>query len=410
MMTSQDLINTLPNNADWAVRAVEIMLQAAIESGASDLHILCQKDRVVARGRRDCGLFAICEIPLERRDLLIGRLKALSGLAAFIHNEPQDGRIEWPEDIKGEPRAGKPKSASATAKAGPARMLRVSFLPTINGQNVVIRFPESAAEEMALDGLGMPPEVHAGICGLLARQEGTILLTGPSSSGKTTTMYAMLRHLYAAHGDRLNFVTIEDPVECNLGFAAQVQINEAQDLTFGRALRASLRQDPNILMIGEIRDEETAITAIQAGMTGHLVISTLHAGRAARVFTRLLSMGIASYLVASALSGSVAQRLARVLCAKCRRPAPPDTGGGFIAVGCDECGGTGYQRRAGLFELVLVTEHLRELILARATADQIAAEASHSQIGDLTRKARSLCEIGAISRAELEFLAAGTSD
>ncbi|MCX7047632.1 MAG: ATPase, T2SS/T4P/T4SS family [Candidatus Sumerlaeota bacterium] len=409
MTTTQDFINTLPNNPDWAVRAVEILVGAAIKSSASDLHILCQKDRLVARGRRDGGLFQIAELPLERRDLLIGRLKALAGLAAFIRNEPQDGRIEWPEEVLGEARSSKTRNSAAAAKSGPARLLRISFLPTINGQNVVVRFPESTAEELALDALGMPAEVYSGVCGLLSRQEGTILLTGPSSSGKTTTMYAMLRRLNATHGDRLNFVTIEDPVECNLGFAAQVQVNEAQELTFGRALRAALRQDPNVLMIGEIRDEETAITAIQAGMTGHLVISTLHAGRAARVFTRLLSMGIPSYLVASALSGAVAQRLARVLCAKCRRPAPSEVGG-FMAAGCDECAGTGYQRRAGLFELVLVTEHLRELILARSTVDQIASEAAHSQVGDLTKKARSLFEIGAISRAELEFLSAGTAD
>ena len=215
----------------------------------------------------------------------------------------------------------------------------------------------------------------------------------------------MLGRLHERYGDRLNFLTIEDPVERDLGFAGQTQVNEAQGLTFERALRAALRQDPNVLMIGEVRDEETARTAVQAGMTGHLVFSTIHAGRATRVFTRLLSMGAPPYLVASALGGAIAQRLARVLCPRCRRKGPD--GEFFVAAGCEACGQTGHRGRTGLFELAVVTESLRERILSQATPQEIAVEAARAKVGDLVGQGRRMLETGEIARAEFEYLFAG---
>jgi type II secretory ATPase GspE/PulE/Tfp pilus assembly ATPase PilB-like protein len=385
--TIQEQIDSLPVDDNWGVRTADLLIAAAEAARCSDLHILCHRGEVVSRGRRDGILLPLARIANERRDLLIARLKVMAKLPAFVRQEPQDGRIEWrqPDD------------------AAPS-ILRVSFLPTIHGENVVIRFPERADTPLHLDSLGMPPDVLAHVQGLLSRQEGTILLTGPSSSGKTTTMYAMLRHLHALQGDRLNFLTIEDPPERDLGFAGQVQVNDLQGLGYERALRAALRQDPNVLMIGEIRDTETARIAVQAGMTGHLIISTLHAGRAARVFSRLMSMGIEPYLVASALTGVVAQRLVRVLCAQCRQPSAQGT---YTAAGCDACGGTGYSGRTGLFEASVVTERLRELILAKSAPSDIAAEAAREQTGDLAAQAADKLSRGDISRAEYEYVDSG---
>jgi general secretion pathway protein E len=387
----QQQIEALRDGDDWAVEAADLLIAAARESDCSDLHIACLRDAVVARGRRDGGFFPLARIPASRRDLLIARLKVLARVPAFIRHEPQDGRIEW-----------HPPDADSPI------MLRASFLPTIHGENVVIRFPEPGARLLDMAALGMNDAVLGAVEALLARQEGTLMLTGPSSSGKTTTIYAMLARLQKRRGDRLNILTIEDPVERDLGFASQVQVNEPQGLTYDRALRAALRQDPNVLMIGEVRDADTARVAIQAGMTGHLVISTLHAGRATRVFTRLLSMGVEPYLVASAMAGAVAQRLARRLCPACRRVE--GAAAVWTAHGCPDCAFTGHLGRRGLFEAVIVTEQLRGLILARATSAQIAAQAAREQVGDLVTEGRRLADAGEIARAEFEYLLAGEEE
>ncbi|MCX7718333.1 MAG: ATPase, T2SS/T4P/T4SS family [Candidatus Sumerlaeaceae bacterium] len=390
-MALQERLEALRESDNWAVEAADLLLGAAFRSACSDLHLACVRDAVVVRGRRDGGFFALARIPAVRRDLLIARLKVLARVPAFIRHEPQDGRIEW-----------QPPDA-----AGPI-LLRASFLPTIHGESIVIRFPEPSARLLDLGALGMSDAVLDAVEGLLARQEGTLMLTGPSSSGKTTTIYAMLSRLHERRGDRLNILTIEDPVERDLGFASQVQVSEPQGLTHERALRAALRQDPNVLMIGEVRDADTARVAIQAGMTGHLVISTLHAGRASRVFTRLLSMGVEPYLVASAMAGAVAQRLARRLCPACRRVE--GAAAEWTAGGCAECDFTGHRGRRGLFEAVIVTEELRGLILARATSSQIAAQAAREQVGDLVAEGRRLADTGEISRAEFEYLLAGEEE
>ncbi len=387
-MLVQQEINALPVDDEWAVRGVAILLQAAARIGCSDLHILCRRDDVQARGRREGDLVPLAVLPIERRDMLIARLKILARLPAFVRHEPQDGRIEWPGN---------------GADASPS-LLRISFLPTIHGENIVLRFPEQGGMHLALDRLGFPDDVRTRVEQLLARPEGTILLTGPSSSGKTSTIYAMMAHLLNTHGDRLNFLTIEDPVERDLGFAGQVQVDDAKGLTFERALRAALRQDPNVLMIGEIRDLETARTALQAGMTGHLVLSTLHAGRSSLVFSRLLSLGLSRYLAASALTGVMAQRLVRRLCSQCKVFVENE---GYSAPGCPACNGTGHEGRTGIFELVQVTEALRDCILSDAPPEQIANQAAQNQTGSLPDQARQMAEQGLIGRAEYENLFAG---
>lgn len=384
----QAIIDGLPPGANWGVEAADVLISAAAGLGCSDLHLSPQATRVAARGRRDGALFALANLPIENSELLVARLKVMANLPAFVRGEPQDGRIQW---------AGR----NGTGE----RMLRVSFLPTMHGENVVIRFPEPQRLSFTLDAIGLKPGLRVAVDELLQRQEGMLVVTGPSSSGKTTTIYAMLDHLNQARGERLNVITIEDPIERDLEFAAQVQVKPEQNLTFERALRSALRQDPNVLMIGEIRDMETARIAVQAGMTGHLVISTLHAGRAAYVYTRLLSMGIEPYLVASALSGAIAQRLARTMCGKCKRI--DEATQAWKADGCDDCGQSGYAGRRAIFELVTTTEPLRSLILSRASANEILQEAQRSQLADLRSEARALAEAGELSQRELAFVLSG---
>lgn len=388
-MLIQSEIDTLSADDNWAVQAVEILLATAHKIGCSDLHVICLRDSVLVRGRCRGDLVPFAGLAVGHRDMLIARLKILARLPAFVRHESQDGRIEW------HPLPGERPS-----------MLRISFLPTIHGENIVIRFPEHKID-LDLGRLGMQPEVRAEVERLLSRPEGTMLLTGPSSSGKTSTIYAMLAHMRVTHGDRLNFLTIEDPVERDLGFAGQVQVDEAKGMTFERALRAALRQDPNVLMIGEIRDQETARTALQAGITGHLVLSTLHAGRSNLVFSRLLSIGVSRYLAASALTGVLAQRLVRLICRHCRIPAG---GGGFTAAGCAACNGTGHEGRTGIFELVPVSEGLRACILSESPPEQIASEAARVQIGGLPAHARLLVEQGLIDRREYENLFSGEEE
>lgn len=378
----QEELDAIALRDDWAVHAAQVLLAAAQRTGCSDLHLSCLRDYLLVRGRREGNLFEMARVAPAQRDLLIARFKVLAQLPTFVRHEPQDGRIEW-----------------SANRGGVPQVLRASFLPTLHGESVVIRLPEAEeSERLGFAELGMPPDVRTALTGLLARREGVLVLTGPSSSGKTTTMYAMLERLHEQHGDRLNIVSIEDPIERDLGFASQVQVHGAQGLTFEKALRAALRQDPNVLMVGEVRDAETARTVVQAGMSGHLVITTVHAGRAARVFTRLLSMSMEPYLVGSSLCGAMAQRLARKICQACH------------GEGCVECNGTGSAGRVALFEVVAVTERLRELMLAKAPPSDIAAEAARSMTGDLQAQGRQMVAEGLISEAEFQFLLSGEEE
>lgn len=382
----QDQLDSLPHDDNWAVAAAKAILDAAVQARCSDLHLLMLPDGAPIRGRRHGTLFRIGHVPPDRQETLVGRFKVLARLPAFVRHVPQDGRIEW-QNGNGRP-----------------QVLRVSLLPTIHGESLVIRFPQRDEGEFTIEQLGMPPNVLEAADRALARQEGVIALTGPTSSGKSTTLYAMMRRLHERHGERLNFVTIEDPVERDLRFASQVQVNEAQELTFAKALRSVLRHDPGVLLIGEIRDAETALIAAQAGMSGGIVLSTLHAGRAWRVPVRLLSMGLPPYLVASALNTCIAQRLARVLCQQCGGASHGDGSRGASV--CEACAGTGVQGRVGLFELVSLDERLREMILERAAPHQLAAHARSLRVGDLAAQAAQLVEAHVISRGEAELILA----
>jgi type IV pilus assembly protein PilB len=252
--------------------------------------------------------------------------------------------------------------------------LRISCLPTVYGEKVVVRILDPDTVERSLEALGMNKNVEAGIRSIIGQPNGILLVVGPTGSGKTTTLYALLRELTS---EQLNIVSIEDPVEYRLPGVVSVQVNTKTGLTFAHGLRSILRQDPDIIMIGEIRDEETARIAIAAALTGHLVLSTLHTNTAAEAFTRLLDMGIEPYLLAAVVRGVLSQRLVRRLCEHCKKPMgiqpleqraldlPESVQQVFQAVGCPHCRETGYTGRIGLHELLLYNQDIKDLVLAR---------------------------------------------
>lgn len=383
----QDRFDALPHNDDYGVSAASLAIEAGWRLGCSDLHLSSRRDFHLLRGRRDGVLLEIARIEAPCRQLLVSRLKVISKLPSFVFHEPQDGRIEWRPENDGRP-----------------MVLRISFLPTLHGESVVLRYPEERNPFLHLGELGMSPQIEQSLGTVLSRREGTILLTGPGNSGKTTTMYAMLSHL-ANHGaDTLHILTIEDPIERDLDFAEQVPVNEAQGLGYEAALRAALRQDPNVLMIGEIRDLATARIAMQAGTSGHLVLSSLHAGRALGVFTRLTAIGIERWLLASALQGVLAQRLVRVLCASCRMPV--EEGNGMESPGCGQCAGTGISGRTGVFEMVEVTDEVRGLFLSESGPREMMDAMQRKQRYTLESESLRLVEDGIISARERELLLA----
>jgi general secretion pathway protein E len=387
----QAALDALAPGDDWGVRAAALVLERGWAAGYSDIHLATRRDAIELTARLDGALVPLARLAHGSRGLLAARLKVLAGLPAFVRHEPQDGRIAW-------------ESGAAPAAR---HTLRLSFLPTLHGESVVIRFPRDGATFLPLDGLGMSPPVLEAARALLRGHEGAIVLAGPGGSGKTTTLYAMLAELATAQPGRLRMITIEDPVERELDFASQVAVNEAQGLGFEKALRAALRQDPNVLLVGEIRDVPTASVAMQAGTTGHLVLTSLHASRAAGVATRLLAMGIEPYIVAAALRGAVAQRLVRRLCPHCRRAAP---GGGWESPGCPRCEGTGCAGRTGVFEVARLTESLRAMVLGREPLEELQRALLAAQGTSLLAEARKLVENGIIGAAELSLIFADELD
>ncbi|MDX1320073.1 MAG: ATPase, T2SS/T4P/T4SS family, partial [Oceanospirillum sp.] len=259
--------------------------------------------------------------------------------------------------------------------------VRVSTLPSSNGERVVLRILDKNAGRMDLAQLGMSEQIHNGLRQLLAKPHGIFLVTGPTGSGKTTTLYASLT---ALNDSSRNIMTVEDPIEYNLEGVGQTQVNPKVDMTFARGLRAMLRQDPDVVMVGEIRDIETAEIAVQASLTGHLVLSTLHTNTAAGAVTRLQDMGVEPFLLASSLLGVLAQRLVRVLCVECRTPYQPDDAERrlmglsssdsvtlYHATGCEHCNQQGYRGRTGIYELLAVDEGVRRLIHQQAGEQEI---------------------------------------
>ncbi len=332
------------------IRMLNALLTQAAKDGASDIHIEPYERSSSVRFRVDGTLREVVQPNRALHAALISRLKIMAELDIAEKRLPQDGRISL--------RIG-----------GRAIDVRVSTLPSAHGERAVLRLLDKTESKFTLEALGMSGDVLTAFNRLVHQPHGIVLVTGPTGSGKTTTLYASLGRIDTA---TTNVLTVEDPVEYELPGIGQTQVNAKIDLSFAKALRAILRQDPDVIMIGEIRDFETAQIAIQASLTGHLVLATLHTNDAPSAVTRLIDMGVEPYLLSSSLLGAQAQRLVRKLCGACKRQ---DGEGRWHPVGCADCGHTGYKGRTGVYELMVVDDTVRDLIHNRAAESDLQAAA-----------------------------------
>lgn len=341
------------------IRFVNLVMQQAIRDKASDIHFEPFEDQFRIRYRIDGALYEMAPPPKSLAVPVISRIKVLANLNIAERRIPQDGRIKMTI-------AGRPVD------------LRVSTLPTQFGESVVLRVLDKSVVNLDLDSLSMPEDILTTIRSLVNRPNGIFIVTGPTGSGKTTTLYSALREVNSVD---IKILTAEDPVEYEIDGIMQVGINHQVGLNFAASLRSFLRQDPDKIMVGEIRDLETAQIAVQASLTGHVVLSTLHTNDSAGAVTRLVDMGLEPFLISASLEGILAQRLVRRICPKCRTPYEPDQDlidmlgvdpleiadkQFYYGRGCSDCSSTGYRGRQGLFEMLTVSDALRELITARA--------------------------------------------
>jgi len=350
------------------VRLVNLLIEGALAADASDIHIEPFEDSLRVRYRVDGLLYGQESPPRRLQAALTSRIKIMAELNIAERRLPQDGRIR------------------VTAPGGRRVDIRVSTVPTIHGESIVMRLLDRSSVFLPFDRLGFAPGAARGFEGLIHRPHGIVLVTGPTGSGKTTTLYAALDKINRTD---LKIITVEDPVEYQLNGINQIPVRPKIGLSFASGLRHIVRQDPDVIMVGEIRDLETAEIAIQAALTGHLVFSTLHTNDAPGALTRLLDMGCEPYLISSVLSGVLAQRLVRRICQACRAPDHPDpasllalgvtdaTGVElFHGKGCDDCRGTGYRGRTGIYELFRITEEARSLVVRKAPAGEIRRHAA----------------------------------
>ncbi len=344
------------------IKFVNYLISNAIREGASDIHIEPKERHMRTRYRIDGVLFEMKESPLKMHPAIVSRVKIMANLDISERRLPQDGKIK-------------------VSVGGRAIDLRVSTLPTNHGEKVVIRVLDSKTILIGLDKLGMEPDAMAAFNEQITLPHGILLVTGPTGSGKSTTLYTALGQM---DGEKLNLSTVEDPVEYQLDFCNQVQINDKIGLDFATALRSLLRQDPDVIMIGEIRDNETARIAVQAALTGHLVLSTLHTNDAAASITRLVDIGIEPYLIAASLNGVLAQRLVRKICPECNQVSEISESVARYAAkagikpeqvhygaGCDKCRGSGYLGRVGIYEQLVVDNQLRDMINKDASVNNM---------------------------------------
>ncbi len=375
------------------IRMINALLLQALRERASDIHFEPYEGRSVVRFRIDGELRDVIEPPRALHAALVSRLKVMASMDIAEKRLPQDGRM--------------------ALKLGDKSVdVRVSTLPTGPGERVVLRLLDKDTAWLDLTALGMSDDTLAAIDRLIREPHGIVLVTGPTGSGKTTTLYAAMSRLPRG---ALNIMTVEDPIEFALDGVGQTQVNPRIELTFARALRSILRQDPDIIMIGEIRDLETAQIAVQASLTGHLVLATLHTNDAVSAVTRLADMGVEPYLLASSLLGVLAQRLVRRLCPECRHGAVPSAGeAALIArlglpplprlyqpVGCTACGNSGYRGRTGVYELMQVDERLRRLIHDRAGEPALRESCTRSGLRSLAQDGARWLTDGETSLAEL---------
>ena len=357
--------------SDSAERGIEIgllvnyLLYDSIKAGASDIHIEPWESTLVVRLRLNGVLTELVHLPLELMEKISGRFKVMANLVSYQTGQPQEGH------------------ASAGPELGGVE-LRISVFPTVRGEKIVVRLFDPSNRSFDLTALGFDAETHETFLKLLARPSGLLLLTGPTGSGKTTAIYSALYHIVQRSGVTMSIATVEDPVEFNLPMISQAQINNSQDFTYPKALRSLMRQDPQVIMVGEIRDPETANIAVQAGLTGHLVISTIHSGIAVGVFARLINMDIEPFLLASSIIGVLGIRLIRKNCTYCAQPYEPDAGLLKMVppealatahfrrgTGCNECLQTGFHGRSAITELLVVDEVFRDAVLQKLPTRQL---------------------------------------
>ncbi len=356
------------SQSEPVIKLVNNLVNQAIAEVATDIHIEPGENLVKIRYRKDGMLKDSMELPKWVQASLTSRIKILAELDIAEKRLPQDGRIKWLHD-------------------GEFIDMRVSTLPTRVGEKVVIRILKHMDHVVSMETLGMSPEVLGYMNQLIHRPQGMLFVTGPTGSGKSSTLYASIREILEKD---INVSTIEDPIEYRLEGANQVQINDKAGLNFANALRSLLRQDPDVIMVGEIRDEETAAIAVQAAQTGHLVFSTLHTNDAASALTRLQDLKIKPFLISSAVLGVLSQRLVRKLCQHCLTMSPPTTEEKMFlpmlpdlcptATGCPACNGTGYRGRTGIFELLLFDSAIREAIINGKSEAVIKKLSSYKQL------------------------------
>ena len=371
-----------------ASEIVDYLMQQAVWHQASDVHLVPYADFTLVRLRIDGILQDVARLSPRLRDLVTNRLKVLAQVVIYVRDKPQDGRF-------------------AVQGGGDRKIdIRASFMPTLHGERVVLRVLERSEVEYGLGRLGFLPAQLDQMNAILSRPQGLLILTGPTGSGKTTTIYCALRAIVERTKGAASVYTLEDPIEYDLLNINQTQIEESQGVTFASGLRTMLRQDPDVIMVGEVRDLETGRIAIQAGMTGHIIITTVHADRASGVFMRLTEIGVDEHSIASAVTAVVAQRLLRVLCPHCRRPQLPTPGEEarlgqslagaqlYGAVGCPQCNMKGYAGRRAVYEILEVDEAIRALIVSRASSEKIHQAAVARGMTSLTASGLALAQQG----------------
>lgn len=387
-------------NSSPVVMLVTSLVEQAVRQRASDIHVEAEPDRVRVRFRVDGVLFTSASYDLRLQHAIVARIKVISGLDISEKRKPQDGRFTAVVDHR-------------------EYEVRVSTLPTVYGEKCVLRLNQKKALTRTKKALGLSDEEIETFDRILRNPNGIVLVTGPTGSGKSTTLYAALNEL---NSDMVNIVTVEDPVEANLEGINQVQVNTKANLTFANALRSILRQDPDIIMIGEIRDGETAAIAVQAAITGHLVVSTLHTNDTASSVTRLLDMGVESYLIADSVVGIIAKRLVRCLCPQCKRrhsllphelefldltPEQAESATVYEPVGCQRCNGTGFFERTGVYEMMEIDPQLRHMIARRSSTDDLRDAAMAAGMKTLRQSARRLVLEGVTTIQEMQRVSAG---
>ncbi len=373
----EDLLET--SNDAPIIRMLNALLTQAARDGASDIHIEPYERHSSVRFRVDGSLREVVQPNRALHAALISRLKIMADLDIAERRLPQDGRISLRIGTRGVD-------------------VRVSTLPSAHGERAVLRLLDKSEGRLSLEALGMQGELLQQFEHLVHQPHGIVLVTGPTGSGKTTTLYAALGRLDAGHN---NIMTVEDPIEYELPGVGQTQVNPKIDLDFAKALRAILRQDPDVIMIGEIRDFETAQIAIQASLTGHLVLATLHTNDSASAVTRLTDMGVEPFLLSSSLLGVLAQRLVRQLCPACKAPDADKFSPAYRPVGCELCGHSGYRGRTGIFELLSVNDAVRALIHSRAAESALLHAAQAAGLRTMRDDGERLVRQGLTAREEL---------